>query len=582
MPKSQFELPCASEWEKERHHYKRSSSETSSSSSTSHSSVSTSVNSTTAPKIFRGHKRRFQEMCQESKMSPSKLSKQSSDSKSDTVCTSEIVLDLSLPFSTKNNLNIHCSTQQHSNNHFSELRAFSPVGLPGFGQCHCESCILDTPYHFSHSFTDDLPRCLTPLDPGHSQDVHFTGNDTQFNSDHENNEDEESDEEFTDLDHGVQKSLQKEDMSLKSVGCHLNSPSNGPKDESLNRDNSQFKNNIQPNKSELFFKPIDIPRVPEQRNETITSFSQTSNLDNIRDPFSRISNTCISDTASQYKNESALSDIHREHSQRKEASNINILANRDMSKQTLPLTSNSINSATETSLIRRKTGNCSHLSALLTATSLPNPAELFHPKSKCSPLQSHSSFKPHQISQVSAPTKQHASSSLATAPIKSGIVQNPSKTTAPILPKSSAPGHPTVTVQLSMAKPTVATSCSENSQLIVLPSNNGSIPLLQIATPQAGCPPPVVQVFVMNTMTQQPTNMLGQQTMARPGNQNFQTIAPAPLSSVPLEAPRQGASPDDLSRRRIHKCHIADCGKTYYKSSHLKAHVRTHTGKSLT
>ncbi|KAJ8000477.1 hypothetical protein DPEC_G00180530 [Dallia pectoralis] len=38
-------------------------------------------------------------------------------------------------------------------------------------------------------------------------------------------------------------------------------------------------------------------------------------------------------------------------------------------------------------------------------------------------------------------------------------------------------------------------------------------------------------------------------------------------------------SPDPLKKRRIHRCDFNSCNKVYTKSSHLKAHRRTHTGE---
>lgn len=69
------------------------------------------------------------------------------------------------------------------------------------------------------------------------------------------------------------------------------------------------------------------------------------------------------------------------------------------------------------------------------------------------------------------------------------------------------------------------------------------------------------------------------QTVMTLGNTKLLPLAPAPVY-VPA-GPSNGttATKMDFSRRRNYVCNFPGCRKTYFKSSHLKAHLRTHTGE---
>ncbi|NXP82665.1 SP6 factor, partial [Tricholaema leucomelas] len=41
---------------------------------------------------------------------------------------------------------------------------------------------------------------------------------------------------------------------------------------------------------------------------------------------------------------------------------------------------------------------------------------------------------------------------------------------------------------------------------------------------------------------------------------------------------RGGPCPEGAKRKHLHNCHIPGCGKAYAKTSHLKAHLRWHSG----
>ncbi|XP_029349666.1 Krueppel-like factor 11b [Echeneis naucrates] len=69
------------------------------------------------------------------------------------------------------------------------------------------------------------------------------------------------------------------------------------------------------------------------------------------------------------------------------------------------------------------------------------------------------------------------------------------------------------------------------------------------------------------------------QTVMTLGNTKLLPLAPAPVYVPTGPSSSTTATKIDFSRRRNYVCNFPSCRKTYFKSSHLKAHLRTHTGE---
>ncbi|NWT08054.1 KLF10 factor, partial [Vireo altiloquus] len=144
-------------------------------------------------------------------------------------------------------------------------------------------------------------------------------------------------------------------------------------------------------------------------------------------------------------------------------------------------------------------------------------------------------------------------------------------------PAMAAPLSP---AQGSSGAPPVPVIC----QMVPLPANNNVVTAVVPNTAPSQQPALCQPMVFMGTqvpkgavmfVVPQPVVQGTKAPIVSPNGTRLSPIAPAP-GFVPSAKTTPQA---DSSRIRSHICGYPGCGKTYFKSSHLKAHVRTHTGE---
>ncbi|KAF5908440.1 Krueppel-like factor 11 [Clarias magur] len=166
-----------------------------------------------------------------------------------------------------------------------------------------------------------------------------------------------------------------------------------------------------------------------------------------------------------------------------------------------------------------------------------------------------------------APSANSASASTSASQASSSLPQSPM--TSPVLcqvfPVNGQTGIISAFVQTHVQMQ------STGPKPIISQSTSFSQPLLMGSSVAQGT---VMLVVPQSSVSPAPPC---QQNVVTVGNTKLLPLAPAP---VYIPSNQSGATTHtDFSRRRNYVCTFPGCKKTYFKSSHLKAHLRTHTGE---